>query len=239
MNMGKINKSEMEDICTEYDLFFSNLDKSFEEIFNYYADHPTLSFKDENIKPPFIYKKDYKEGSGKHYRPLPDYLTIKESRIDGLGVFATEDIGIETIFHCYTHLLIKEPNIGNELQRVNFGGFINHSKTPNCTLEMVKKYSNNNRIRSYYKVKSIRNIKAEEEITLDYTKELCGLSGYDGADFLKEDKIEDRVYESSQGVKYYYNPMFGKFESSDPIKSISLPVFYTPADADRFLKRIK
>ena len=38
------------------------------------------------------------------WRPLPDFLTIKESKIEGLGVFATRDIpkgfdlGISHIF---------------------------------------------------------------------------------------------------------------------------------------------
>lgn len=119
------------------------------------------------------------------YKPLPDNLTIKESPIHGLGVFTKEDIETETVLHCYTHLLIKEPRIDNELHRVNFGGFINHDKNPNCTLTMVLEY-NNNRKKSYYKLKTLKNIKAGEEITLDYTKELCGLTGYTEEEWLKK-----------------------------------------------------
>lgn len=119
------------------------------------------------------------------YKPLPEYLTIKESSIDGLGVFATENINVETIIGCYSHMYIEESNIDRELQRLNFGGFINHSKEPNCTLELVKSYVNNRRTRSYYKLKTLRDIKAEEEITLNYTKELCGLTGYKEEEWMK------------------------------------------------------
>ena len=119
------------------------------------------------------------------YKPLPDNLTIKESSIHGLGVFATENINTEELIHCYSHLIIDEQHLNKELQRLNFGCFINHSKDPNCTLKMVLEFSNNNRKRSYYKLKTSRDIKAGEEITLDYTKELCGLSGYNNEEWLK------------------------------------------------------
>ena len=40
----------------------------------------------------------------KKWRPLPDSITIKESKIEGLGVFATKD----TFRHCLgiSHVLI-------------------------------------------------------------------------------------------------------------------------------------
>ena len=119
------------------------------------------------------------------YKPLPDNLTIKESPIHGLGVFATENISALTIISCFTHMLIDEPHIGKELQRLNYGGFINHSKEPNCTLEIVHEFYNNSRKRTYYKVMCIVDIKIGEEITLDYTKELCGLTGYTEEEWLK------------------------------------------------------
>jgi len=36
--------------------------------------------------------KIYKPLPEVHYRPLPDYLTIKKSDVEGLGVFATKRI---------------------------------------------------------------------------------------------------------------------------------------------------
>jgi len=119
------------------------------------------------------------------YKPLPDNLTIKESPIHGLGVFATEDISTETIIPCCSHLIIDEPHLAKELQRLNFGGFINHSKNPNCTLKMVVEFSNNNRKRSYYKLETLKEINIGEEITLNYTKELCGLTDYEEEEWLK------------------------------------------------------
>lgn len=119
------------------------------------------------------------------YKPLPDNLTIKESSIHGLGVFAKEDIDIKTIISCYSHLIIDEKNLAKELQRLNFGGFINHSKYPNCILVMVLEYSNNNRKRSYYKLETLRSIKVGEEITLNYNNELCGLTDYKDEEWIK------------------------------------------------------
>ena len=40
----------------------------------------------------------------KEWRPLPESITIKESKIEGLGVFATQDIQVNTdlgISHVY------------------------------------------------------------------------------------------------------------------------------------------
>lgn len=119
------------------------------------------------------------------YKPLPDNLIIKKSPIHGLGVFATENINAEELIHCYSHLIIDEQHLNKELQRLNFGGFINHSKNPNCALKMVLEFSNNNRKRSYYKLKTLKEIKSGEEITLDYTKELCGLTDYKDEKWLK------------------------------------------------------
>lgn len=118
------------------------------------------------------------------YKPLPDNLTIKESPIHGLGVFATKSIDVKVIIPCYSHMYIEEPNIKGELQRLNFGGFINHGKSPNCTLELVKSYVNNRRTRTYYKLKTLRDIESGEEITLDYSKELCGLTDYKNEEWM-------------------------------------------------------
>ena len=169
----------------------------------------------------------------KTYRPLPACLTIKESNIDGLGVFATEDIILDRYytFLGYTHYVVD-----GELFRVNYGGFVNHSNTPNCKLYAISKEENY----EAYNLVPIVDIKAGTELTLDYTKELCGLSGYDGAEFLKEDNLEDRVYENSVGVKYYYNSMYGKYEiGSLQNVGYSYPIFYTPKDAEKYLKRVE
>ena len=94
------------------------------------------------------------------YRPLPKQLTIKKSKIDGLGVFATEkieagcDLGI-------THRKIEPTALyGDDLIRTPLGGFLNHSDSPNCFI--LKK----GRIGNLY---TIKPIKANEELTVYYT----------------------------------------------------------------------
>ncbi len=63
------------------------------------------------------------------YRPLPSCLTIKESDIDGLGLFAKEDIeeGVDLGVSHISHSEFEDGYI-----RTPLGGFVNHSETPNC-----------------------------------------------------------------------------------------------------------
>ncbi len=63
------------------------------------------------------------------YRPLPDYITIKESPINGLGLFATERITKGTLIGI-THYPNSHAEDG--FIRTPLGGFGNHSDTPNC-----------------------------------------------------------------------------------------------------------
>ena len=91
------------------------------------------------------------------YKPLPKYLTIKKSKIEGLGLFALQDIeknttiGVSHVKHDdYLHGLIRTP----------LGGFVNHTKDPNCKLREVGQ--------EMY-LQTIKNIKADEELTLKYS----------------------------------------------------------------------
>ena len=52
---------------------------------------------------PKVIPKTFESNS---YRPLPWYLTIKDSGIDGLGLFASEDIAAGT-YAGETHFKIK------------------------------------------------------------------------------------------------------------------------------------
>ena len=64
------------------------------------------------------------------YKPLPYYLTIKPSKIEGLGLFVTENIPIET------NLGISHYYILDQLIRTPLGGFYNHSDMDsNCYTE--------------------------------------------------------------------------------------------------------
>ena len=62
------------------------------------------------------------------YKPLPSCLTIKKSPIEGLGLYATQNIKANT-FIGLTH--IRDKNFENGYIRTPLGGFYNHSDTPN------------------------------------------------------------------------------------------------------------
>ena len=61
------------------------------------------------------------------YRPLPKELTIKNSAIEGLGLFATATIEANT-FIGVTH--IRDEQFENKYIRTPLGGFYNHSNNP-------------------------------------------------------------------------------------------------------------
>ena len=88
------------------------------------------------------------------YKPLPESLTIKPSSINGLGLFATQDIKNGTQLGI-THILIND-----EIIRTPLGGFINHSDNPNC-----QKVETDNK----FYLHTITDVKNGEELTLKYT----------------------------------------------------------------------
>ena len=93
------------------------------------------------------------------YRPLPNSLTIKQSGINGLGLFAKEGIGQGTNLGT-THI-----KMGEEIFRTPLGGFINHSNTPN----VVKVEFNDEKYQQKWNLVTLNNIKKGEELTVRYT----------------------------------------------------------------------
>ena len=91
----------------------------------------------------------------KTYRPLPSYLTVKLSKVNGLGLFAVNDIE-EGILIGTTH-----HHLWNSIARTPLGGFINHSDEPNCKLVREEKSSES-------KLLTLNFIKSGEELTLKY-----------------------------------------------------------------------
>lgn len=59
------------------------------------------------------------------YRPLPRFLTVKASKIEGLGLFVTEDIDVNT------NLGISHIEVDEVVYRTPLGGFYNHCDNPN------------------------------------------------------------------------------------------------------------
>ena len=91
------------------------------------------------------------------YRPLPPYLTIRSSSVDGLGLFAVKSI-LKSTNIGISH--VADRHFANGYIRTPLGGFINHSTTPNC--------------KTFYEgrlvyIITIANIKIGEELTLHYT----------------------------------------------------------------------
>ena len=101
------------------------------------------------------------------YKPLPSSLTIKTSKVSGLGLFAEEDIARGTN-QGMTHL-----KIGDTIFRTPLGGFINHSNTPNCDKSELLMTSEDLKGHQYHYKKwnlvTIKDIKQGEELTLTYT----------------------------------------------------------------------
>ena len=130
------------------------------------------------------------------YRPLPDGLTIKNSPIEGLGLFTTVNIK-KNSFIGITH--IRDEQFENKYIRTPVGGFYNHSNEPNVmrmvsdTLPTLKfgdsvdpnktttqiKDGKNEGENSFYHLQeksdakymfliSIKNIKAGDELKANY-----------------------------------------------------------------------
>ena len=130
------------------------------------------------------------------YRPLPKELTIKNSAIEGLGLFATANIEANT-FIGVTH--IRDEQFENKYIRTPLGGFYNHSNNP-TVMRMVSdslptlkfgdlidpnanakklKDGKNDRKNLFYNLNeksdakymflvSVRDIKVGEELTANY-----------------------------------------------------------------------
>ena len=106
------------------------------------------------------------------YKPLPDGLIIKDSGIEGQGVFTTRDLHLgcnlgESHYRIDTsgvESINKEENT-NLFIRTPLGGFINHSEEPNCHRIQVRIKPGFDK----WTITVIKNIKAGEELTLKYT----------------------------------------------------------------------
>tara|TARA_R100000081_G_C4668923_1_gene91499 strand:- start:192 stop:482 length:291 start_codon:yes stop_codon:yes gene_type:complete len=91
------------------------------------------------------------------YKPLPEFLTIKTSKIHGLGLYATKHIPKNYVIGV-TH--VKDSRFENGYIRTPLGGFFNHSEDPNC--EVVE-------VGDYLILISIKPVISGDEITAFYT----------------------------------------------------------------------
>jgi len=101
------------------------------------------------------------------YTPLPESLTIKQSGIDGLGLFAKEDIGQGT------NLGMSHVAIGSGIIRTPMGGFINHSGDANTVKVELKINGSDDPLLKIATKKwhliTLQDIKKGEELTVRYT----------------------------------------------------------------------
>ena len=101
------------------------------------------------------------------YKPLPESLTIKTSKVNGLGLFAKEGIAQGT------NLGMSHVAIGSGIIRTPMGGFINHSDDAN-TVKVELKINNEDDpllkvATKKWNLVALRNIKEGEELTVRYT----------------------------------------------------------------------
>ena len=106
------------------------------------------------------------------YKPLPSGLVIKDSDIQGQGVFTTRDLHVgcnlgESHYRIDTSGVesINQEENKNLLIRTPLGGFINHSETPNCHRKQIRIKPGFDK----WTITVIKNITAGEELTLKYT----------------------------------------------------------------------
>ena len=127
-----------------------------------------------------------KEHDKKNYKPLSHDLFIEESMINGQGLFASNDIPKGTDLGI-SHIKIEKDKMSSmELIRTPLGGFINHQPIvkelvkidkdnsadelvevsgPNC----IKVQARPDGAKVEYNLHTRRDIKAGEELTLEYT----------------------------------------------------------------------
>ena len=101
------------------------------------------------------------------YKPLPTSLTIKTSKVNGLGLFAKEAIAQGT------NLGMSHIKIADQIIRTPLGGCINHANNHNCVkveLLMTNEYNPKHKYRyKKWNLVTVRNIKEGEELTTQYT----------------------------------------------------------------------
>lgn len=119
-----------------------------------------FNFKSESYK--FIIEDmQNKLPPGYSYRPLPHSLTIKNSPIEGLGLYSTLNIEGGIILG-KSHALID-----GILLRLPLGGFINHSLKPNSKITDSQE--------GYFYLQTLHSIDTNQEITVNYFQAPCGI----------------------------------------------------------------
>lgn len=99
-----------------------------------------------------------------NWRPLPNFLTIKESTIEGLGLFATDDIKGGTdlgITHVY------DPRFHDNYLRLPLGAFVNHHEIPNCKAVINDEDETLGKVK-HIRIVTLKDIPKGKELTVKY-----------------------------------------------------------------------
>jgi len=103
------------------------------------------------------------------YKPLPESLTIKQSGINGLGLFATQGIAQGTNLGI-THLEMAMIDNKQSIYRTPLGGFINHANDANAVkVELRTNGQDPSCVTKKWSLVALRDIKKDEELTVRYT----------------------------------------------------------------------
>ena len=98
------------------------------------------------------------------WKPLPEFLTISESQIDGLGLFTLKDLdkGVDLgISHIYNG------KFQDGYIRLSLGAFINHHEMPNCKA-IISEIDSELGTLKHIRIITINKIKKREELTIKY-----------------------------------------------------------------------
>lgn len=99
-----------------------------------------------------------------NWRPLPNYLTIKQSTIEGLGLFTTKalkegtDLGITHVYDSRFH---------DNYLRFPLGAFVNHHEIPNCKAVFCEEDVALGKVK-HIRIVVIKDIQKDAEITVKY-----------------------------------------------------------------------
>lgn len=98
------------------------------------------------------------------WRPLPEYLTIAKSEIDGLGLFTNKDLpaGFDLgMSHLY------DKRFQDNYIRLPLGAFLNHHEIPNCKAILSERDTLLGTVK-HIRIITLQPIPSGSEITVKY-----------------------------------------------------------------------
>ena len=99
-----------------------------------------------------------------NWRPLPNFLTIRQSSIEGLGLFATRFIKAGTDLGM-TH--VYDSRFHDNYLRLALGAFVNHHEIPNCKAVFGQEDDKFGKVK-HIRIVAVKDIKKGDELTVKY-----------------------------------------------------------------------